>query len=114
MLTWTFSAKEIICQDKSGNQAIILRRGEDGGIIFYDNGEQFFVDPADIDHFYFKEPKFFKSGDVAFFDEDGDVLTYVLDGRKIPLMIEVSRKEKDNFYLLFSALKQNGFEFVVA
>ena len=114
MLTWSYAEKEFTCIDKSGRSAITVERGEDGGIFFSDHGVTFEIDPSDIDHIFFEEPKLFKKGAIAFFDDDGDVLTYTCEGRNIPLFIDVARKDRDVFYLIFKIFQDNGFEVIAS
>ena len=113
MLTWSYSAKQFSIEDKKLDRTLTLIRGEDGGIIFRSGSEKFEIDPNDIGFVYFEEPKLFKKGSICFFDEDGEVLVYICDGRKIGLVIEVTKEYKDLFYAFFSIFKDNDFDIKV-
>jgi hypothetical protein len=49
-------------------------------------------------------------GDITLFDSDNDVLKYVCEGREIPLMIDVKRKDKDVMHAILDIFSRNGFE----
>ena len=110
MLTWSYSAKQLSIEDKKLDRTLTLIRGDDGGIIFRSGSEKFEIDPNDIGFVFFEEPKLFKKGTICFFDENEEVLVYICDGRRISLVIEVTKEYKDLFYAFFSIFKDNGFE----
>ena len=114
MLNWGGSKYNEVCvKDKKGYGSITLVRGENGGIIAEFFGKRFRVDPKDISYVLLDAPGFFKSGMVAFFDSDGDVLEYVVEGdtaNPIPLVVLVGRKDKEAFYFACKVFKDNGFD----
>ena len=112
VLDWSYSDKQVELIDHKYNRKLILVRGNDGGIFAVCYGKKFKIDPDDIDHVFFEEPKFFKAGTIAFFDSDGDVLEYTVDGLRnnVALVFDVKRKEKNSFYAMFKLLQDNGFK----
>ncbi len=113
MLVWSYQEKEF----KIGhNPSLTIIRGEKDGLIFKKDNLSFAIDPQDINHIIFEKPTLFKKGMVAFFDSDGQVLTYICDGRRIPLVLEVTRddtnKKDGNFYIVYSILNENGFKLI--
>ena len=110
MLEWQYDTDEIgIYDDKYGCE-LALVRGEDGGIFFRQGEDVFEIKEEDIKYVAFEEPKFLKKGTIAFFDEDEEILAYVCDGRVIKCIIDVTKKQKNEFYAIFDVLNNNGIE----
>lgn len=104
-------AYDFVIEDKDG---FGLGVDEDGTARMFFPGDYYFdITPDLVESVVMKEPGFFKKGFIAFVDEDEEIIKISTDnGGQLPLVIDVSRKYKDDFYLIFSALNNNGFDVI--
>ena len=100
-LSWT---RELVIVSKKTNKKLIVCPE---GIFFDVDGELCEVTLDDIHHIWMFEPKLFKEGYISFYGSDDEFLQND-DG--FSAVIDVTRKFKDEFYLIYSVLKDNGFD----
>ena len=107
-LKWNLGIDEVGIYDKGIEVAIVLSK--DKGITCLTPDDEFSIDINSIHHVLMDEPKLFKKGMLAFFSGDGEVLHCSSGDIEVPVVVEVNRKFKDAFYLIFSVLEHNGVE----
>lgn len=71
------------------------------------------INPNDVAYVNVREPKLLKFGYIDFHGTDGKTLTFRAGRQDIMAFIEVSHKEKNNFYLMFNALNGMGLDIKV-
>lgn len=108
VFTWPYATDAIEIYDAKMDWGMRLERG--AGLVFKCDDLIFDVDLNDIACVCYTEPGLFKVGDITLFDSDNDVLKYVCEGREIPLMIDVKRKDKDVMHAILEIFSRNGFE----
>ena len=97
---WDLSIDHVSVYDDKYKKTFTLT--EDGDFIFTQDGYTAEYDWLDFDHICFWEPKLFKPGIIAFYnDEDDD---------EPEIAIQVPRKYKNEFYMIFNILEENGLD----
>ena len=108
-LKWNLNTTKLVVYDKKLDKALVFDRDE--GISFYCGDHAFTVDPSIIASAYMDKPRLFKKGVIALFDADDEVIQ--CEGINLGVAVSVSRKYKDDFYLMYSVLKDNGIDVTV-
>ena len=107
-LKWNLDVDEIGIYDKDMQTALIFSKKD--GITYVTPDDEFPIDIDSIHHVLMDEPKLFKKGMIAFFAGDGEVLYCSNDDIDVPIAVQVDKKFKGPFYLMFSVLEYNGVE----
>lgn len=98
--------------DQKYSRALMVIEG--GPVYMNYLNEIVYIHSSDVDRVVMMEPKLLKKGCIMFYDENGKTIELVtLKGNKTPAFIEVSNKDKKDFYLIFAALRDMGFKLVV-
>lgn len=99
--------------DKSTDISLLANRKGEVRMTAFDK-YYFDITPDNISYVVMKQPKLFKKGYIMFYDSDDDVAKVSTeDGGAFYLLLDVSRKYKDDFYLTYKVLKDQGFEIKV-
>ncbi|MBO7344657.1 MAG: hypothetical protein J6U92_01820 [Clostridia bacterium] len=107
-LKWNLEVDEIGIYDKDMQTALVFSK--DNGITYITPDDEFSIDLDEIHHVLMDEPKLFKKGMIAFFSGEGEVLNCSSDDIDVPIVVQVNKKFKGPFYLMFSVLEDNGVE----
>ena len=114
-MKWDLSIPQISIYDKKMDVSLTIVKNE--GLCYSVLGNDYWFDLEDIHHVVVEEPKLLKEGTIAFYVTEDDMLAIRdeenedLDGLNV--VIGVQRKFKDEFYLIFSILNDNGIDITV-
>ena len=106
---WNLQREKLVVYDEKLDKALDFDRD---GISFYVGDKSFTVDPSIVASAYMEKPGFlFKKGVIALFGDDDEVIP--CEGINLGVAVRVYKKYKNDFYLMYSVLKDNGIEVTV-
>ncbi|MBQ7339537.1 MAG: hypothetical protein IJW43_01640 [Clostridia bacterium] len=109
-LNWDIKGiKELTHVDKKYGAKLIMRESEGILVSLFNSGEVQ-IDRSKAKKVLVCEPKLLKKGLFAFMSENEEPLSQPAGELNIPLVFEFSKRDSDTFYLMYSVLKDNGFE----
>ena len=100
---------DLVITDKKNSTKLWLKKGGPFCLEFcnYDCN----IDPSDVGRIIMQKPGLLRTGAILFKDKDDDAMEFVTDkGMKITAIIDVPRKEADNFYMAFSIFQDMGLD----
>lgn len=91
------------------NKKITLHVSEQGDVRFEAEGFQRDVAPSEVAHVLIKAPGLFRKGMIAMFGNEGMMGETAADGTVTPLAVVVNGASKKNFFPIYLALRERGF-----
>ena len=112
MLKWDLNTDKLGIYDKGLDSLLLFRREE--GITYMLRDSKYDIDLSEIHHVYMRKPRLFKKGAIAFFSSEDEILKRKIGDYDVSAIVEVTRKNKFEFYLMFSILQANGVDVLAA
>ena len=110
-LKWNLAINEVAIYDKEMDVALVFSK--EMGIYCFHGEDKFPIGLSSIHHALLDEPKIFKKGTLALFANENELIYCCCGEFKIPVVVDVNKKYKNEFYLIFSLLEYNGVEISV-